>query len=237
MTRAAFVSDLHLFARRSHGHLHLPALKEAAAGARHFILGGDIFDFRWATLHQSAAIESAVSWLRDLAVIAPQCQFHFLLGNHDDHQGLVARLPALTEELPNFAWHRFYLRLGSNLFLHGDAADGKLTADRLTRRRESFRHYTPAAWRHDAYHWLLKTRIDQIVCRAAHPRRLVVKRLMCYLRDIGQGPEHGIRSVYFGHTHREIDGFQYGGVVFHNGGAPIGKARFRILHAEIDGTS
>ncbi len=234
MTRAAFVSDLHLFARRSHGHLHLPSLQQAAQSVNHFILGGDIFDFRWATLHQEAAINSAVSWLRDLAVLSPQCRFHFLLGNHDDHQGLVARLPELSDELPNFEWHRFFLRLGSNLFLHGDAADRKLTAVRLTRRRDTFRHSTPAPWRHDAYHWLLKTRIDQLVCRAAHPRRLVVRRLMCYLRDIQQGPEQGVRSVYFGHTHREIDGFRYNGLVFHNGGAPIGKARFRILHADID---
>jgi UDP-2,3-diacylglucosamine pyrophosphatase LpxH len=234
MPRAAFVSDLHLFARRSNGHLHLPALRDAASQADHFILGGDIFDFRWATVNQTAAIDSAVSWLRDLAGMAPGCRFHFLLGNHDDHQGLVARLPGLAEELPNFDWHRFYLRMGSSLFLHGDAADRKLTADHLARRRNSFRHYTPAAWQHDAYHWLLKTRIDQIVCRAAHPRRLVVRRLMCYLNDIGHGPEHGVRSVYFGHTHREIDGFHYRGVTFHNGGAPIGKARFRILHAEID---
>ncbi|MBX3441294.1 MAG: metallophosphoesterase [Planctomyces sp.] len=234
MARAAFVSDLHLFARRSHAERHLPQVRKAATEVDHFILGGDIFDFRWAQGCPRAAIDSAVSWLRDMAVQAPQSRIHFLLGNHDDHRDLVARLPGLCEELPNFNWHRFYLRLGSSVFLHGDAADGRLTAERLLRRRETFRHCAAASWKHDAYHWVLKTRLDQIVCRAVHPQRLVVRRLLAYLRDIQQGPEQGVESVYFGHTHRQIDGLRHGGVVFHNGGAPIGAARFRILRAEVE---
>lgn len=233
MARAAFVSDLHLFARRSHAERHLPALRQAAAEVDHLILGGDIFDFRWATLAPHAAIDSAVSWLRDLAHLAPQCRLHFLLGNHDDHRELVARLPGLAEELPNFNWHRFYLRMGSSVFLHGDAADRKLTAARLERRREQFRHGVRAPWRHDAYHWVIKSRIDQLLCRAVHPRQLVVRRLLSYLKDIGHGPEHGVQSVYFGHTHRELDGYRHAGMVFHNGGAPIGTAKFRILRAEV----
>jgi UDP-2,3-diacylglucosamine hydrolase len=233
MARAAFVSDLHLFARRSRAERHLPALRNAAREVDHFILGGDIFDFRWSTLAPHATIDSAISWLRDLTREAPQCRFHFLLGNHDDHRELVARLPGLQEELPNFHWQRFYLRLGDAMFLHGDAADRKLTADRLARRRERFRHHTCAPWRHDAYNWLLKARLDQLLCRAVHPRKLVVRRLVAYLRDIGHGPEQGVQSVYFGHTHRELNGYQHAGLVFHNGGAPIGSSRFRILRAEV----
>jgi len=233
MARAAFVSDLHLFARRSHGERHLPVLKTTAREVEHFILGGDIFDFRWATVSPHAAIDSAVSWLRDLSLEAPRCRMHFLLGNHDDHRELVARLPGLAEELPNFNWHRFYLRLGDAVFLHGDAADRKLTADRLAQRRKRFRHHARAPWRHDAYHWLVKSRIDQLLCRAVHPRKLVVRRLVAYLRDIGHGPEDGVQSVYFGHTHRELNGYRHAGLVFHNGGAPIGSAKFRILRGEV----
>jgi UDP-2,3-diacylglucosamine hydrolase len=233
MARAAFVSDLHLFARRSHAERHLEELKQTARDVDYFVLGGDIFDFRWATIAPGSVVDSAVSWLRDLANEAPNCRFLFLLGNHDDHRGLVAKLPELAGELSNFDWHRFYFRLGESLFLHGDAADRKLTAARLARRRENFRHYAPAPWRHGAYHWLLKSRVDQLICRAVHPRKLVVRRLMSYLHDIGQGPDQGVKSVYFGHTHREIDGYRHAGIVFHNGGAPIGKAKFRILRTEV----
>jgi len=233
MARAAFVSDLHLFARRSTAHLHISDLRRTAQEVDHFILGGDIFDFRWATIAPQAAVDSATSWLRDLAREAPQCRVSFLLGNHDDHRELVAKLPALAEELPNFHWHRFYLRMGNAVFLHGDAADRRLTADRLAQRREQFRHHNCAPWRHDAYNWLLKSRVDQLIGRAVHPRTLVVRRLLSYLRDIGQGPEQGVRSVYFGHTHRELNGYRHAGIEFHNGGAPIGSARFRILRAEV----
>ena len=57
---------------------------------------------------------------------------------------------------------------------------------------------------------------------AVYPKRIVARRILSYLRDIGQGPESGIQHVYFGHTHRAVNGYVHRGVVFHNGGAPIG---------------
>ena len=45
-----FVSDLHLFSGRTQAARHAPALHAAARRARTFVLGGDIFDFRWSTL-------------------------------------------------------------------------------------------------------------------------------------------------------------------------------------------
>ena len=75
-----FVSDLHLFSRRSLAPRHEAALHAAAARAHTFVLGGDIFDFRWSHYHS-------------------------------------------PEETARQAVHPYVLRLGTSVFLHGDAAD------------------------------------------------------------------------------------------------------------------
>jgi UDP-2,3-diacylglucosamine hydrolase len=36
---------------------------------------------------------------------------------------------------------------------------------------------------------------------------------------------------YFGHTHRSMADYQFGGPTFHNSGAPIKGVKFRILEA------
>ncbi len=236
MPRACFVSDLHLFANRSRGDRHLRAIRAAASQADHCILGGDIFDFKGSTLPSSeAAVDAAVRWLHDLTARVPRCQVHFLLGNHDYHHELIERLPALAGELHNFDWERFYLRLGDTLFLHGDVADRKMTAARLEQRRQRFRHHPRRKLQHRAYDLLVNTHVHAVLPRAVYPKRIVARRILSYLRDIEQGPESGVRHIYFGHTHRAVDGYEHAGLKVHNGGAPIGRARFRILELEVDG--
>ena len=91
--KSFFVSDLHMFSRRSRAAQHSDALHAAAGKAHTFVLGGDIFDFRWTTLPTvGETIDSAVRWLDDLAAAHRQCEFHFVLGNHDSNQQFVARL-------------------------------------------------------------------------------------------------------------------------------------------------
>lgn len=231
MGRCFFVSDLHLFANRSLAEQYQEAILRAASGARDFVLGGDIFDFRWAT-HTTTwlALDAAEQWLRDLAEQCPQCHFHFLLGNHDHHQGLIHRLSALEAELPNLSWHRYYLRLGSSVFLHGDVAERKTDAAMLAASR--------SRWLNGRRRGLVLRRVyDAVVSAGLHRpvpyvlyrRRTVARRILAYLEDIGQGPQHGVRNVYFGHTHRSMSHYHYRGVTFHNGGAPIKGVRFRIL--------
>jgi UDP-2,3-diacylglucosamine hydrolase len=234
MPHACFVSDLHLFANRSRGDRHLEAIREAAARVRHCILGGDIFDFKWSRLPSSGdSVTAALHWLHDLSVRVPDCQVHFLLGNHDYHPELIERLPGLAAEVRNFDWERFYLRQGDTLFLHGDVADRKMTAARLEQRRLSFRHDPRSVLHHRAYDFLVQTRVHDALPRAVYPKRVVARRILSYLRDIGHGPDNGVRHVYFGHTHRAVNGYEHAGIRFHNGGAPIGKSRFRILELDI----
>ena len=93
-----------------------------------FVLGGDIFDFRWSRIPILRAVQMAATWLRELAASCPQCHFHLVLGNHDYHQALIDRLVELEKEVSNLSWHRYYVRLGSSVFLHGDVADKTMNA-------------------------------------------------------------------------------------------------------------
>ena len=78
-----FISDLHLFSRRSHAHLHRTDIFDAAARANVFVFGGDIFDFKWSTLGSvETTAAAAADWLRELVTPHGGCEFHFILGNH-----------------------------------------------------------------------------------------------------------------------------------------------------------
>jgi len=121
-----FVSDLHLFSRRSQGERYVDEIRSAAARAETLVLGGDIFDFTWtdhATIAES--VEHAVVWLRQFAAAAPHCGVYYVLGNHDSHQLFIDRLDKLALSVKNFAWHPYCIRLANSVFLHGDMANRK----------------------------------------------------------------------------------------------------------------
>lgn len=236
MPKACFFSDLHLFANRSRGARHLDAIREVANRSQLCVLGGDIFDFKWSTLPSgNHTVDAAVAWLRDLSASVPHCRMHFLLGNHDYHPGLIEQLPRLAQELPNFEWERFFLRQGNVMFLHGDVADRKMTAQLLEQRRLKFCHEPRGAAHHRAYDLIVNTHVHAVLPRAVYPKRIVARRILSYLENIGHGPETGLQHVYFGHTHRAVNGYAHAGVEFHNGGAPIGRARYQILELDIGG--
>jgi UDP-2,3-diacylglucosamine hydrolase len=228
-----FISDLHLFARRSTAHEHTEAIRAHARGADTFVLGGDIFDFRWSTLEGfSRTLDAATNWLDDLVTSAPDCQFHFLLGNHDHHPAMIEGLTALGDAHENLSWDPYLLRMGESIFLHGDAADGDGTHGRLVRSREAAEHHRqrgPTA--SAAYEAVLRTRVHRTVPVIAYPKRRTAKRLMKYLEEVGHGKQSGVEHVYFGHTHRPLHAYRHDGVHFHNGGAPIKGVPFRIVAA------
>ena len=126
MTKCYFVSDLHLFANRSNAHQYLEEIARAASHAEVFVLGGDTFDFRWSRIPLHKAVERAVHWLVELTAACPQCHFHLVLGNHDYHQAFIDRLGDLEKQVSNLSWHRYYVRLGNSLFLHGDVANREM---------------------------------------------------------------------------------------------------------------
>src|SRR3954452_304821 len=138
MPRTFFVSDLHLCSRRSLAARHEPAIHQAASRAGAFILGGDIFDFRWSTLPTpEETVQHAIRWLDDLVASHHQCDFHFVQGNHDCNRRFISALESYSATRPNLTLHPYLLRQGKNVFLHGDAADHPAMSQlRLTKRRE-----------------------------------------------------------------------------------------------------
>lgn len=228
---AYFVSDLHLFSRRSNGDRHAAAIHERARVAREFVLGGDLFDFRWTTRPTiSDAVRHAARWLEHLAAENPHCRFHVLLGNHDHRRDYCDQLDKLSRRRENFAWQPFVLRMGKAVFLHGDAADRGATPNRLTERRSHAEHHRKKGRLANLmYDVAISGRLHNVVARAANRRRKVARRISAYLDAVGHGRESGVEHVYFGHTHVPLTDFQHGGLTFHNPGATIKGVGFRIV--------
>ena len=233
--RTSFVSDLHLFSGRSLAPRHEVALHTAAARSRIFVLGGDIFDFRWSTLGApDVTVPQAIRWLDDLVASHPRCDFHFVLGNHDCNRRFVAALETYSTTRPNLLTHPYYFRLGNSIFLHGDVADRpRMDADALYRRRQHWaRDEHRGRIRHALYDLAVQAQLHRVVGRVAHPKRRVARRIAGYLSRIGHSPATGLTNVYFGHTHEALANYRHAGLVFHNGGAAMPGLDFRIIEVE-----
>lgn len=230
--RTHFVSDLHMFSRRSLAARHDDSIHEAAGRSHTFVLGGDIFDFRWSTLHSPAAtVKAAMQWLDTLVSSHRTTQFHFVVGNHDYNRGFLSALEKYAVSAPNLACHHYYLRLGKSVFLHGDVADRpRICPEGLRKRREHWLHDEVIhPWRHKLYDMAVQARLHQIAAKVANPKQRVASRILDYLRHIDQTPSHGVQQVYFGHTHEALSNYRLGGLTFHNGGAPMPGLTFRIV--------
>lgn len=227
-----FVSDLHLFSRRSLAASHERALHAAAGKAGAFVLGGDIFDFRWSMLHSTeATVDAAIRWLDELVGSHKQCDFQYVLGNHDANERFVTALHRYAKTVKNLDCHPYYLRMGSSIFLHGDVADQVVTCpDRLRKRREHWgKDERRGQVRNLLYDLAVNTRLHKLAGKVVHPRKRVAARIVNYLHRVGQGPMQGVEHIYFGHTHDALSHYRHDHVNFHNGGAPIAGLDFRIV--------
>jgi UDP-2,3-diacylglucosamine hydrolase len=231
-SKCCFISDLHLFANRSDASRYLDAIAHAASRADFFVLGGDIFDFRWARIPTLEAVDRAIRWLTELTTFCPNCQFHMVLGNHDYHQAFIDRLMKVGPQVENLTWHRFYVRLGNSVFLHGDVADKEMDARMLAEARaEWLDERRRGPFMSKLYDVVVLTRLHKPVPYLVYSKPIVARRILRYLQNIGEGPANGVRNVYFGHTHTKMSNYQYHGLKFHNGGAPIKGVKYRILNA------
>jgi UDP-2,3-diacylglucosamine hydrolase len=233
-TTGYFVSDLHMFAKRSEAERHEQAIQEAAARADLFVLGGDIFDFRWSTVggHEET-IDQGMTWLIEMVERNRNCQFHYVLGNHDHCELLIRRLDQLAASNDRFAWHPYYMRIEDKLFLHGDVADREMDQEDLTRRRARWPHHKQhgplAGYTYDAAIFM---RLHKVIMKVAHSPDRVASRISAYLNSIGHGPASGLQHVYFGHTHHAMSNYHYGGLTFHNCGAPLKGLEFQLVPFE-----
>jgi UDP-2,3-diacylglucosamine pyrophosphatase LpxH len=222
-TRGIVVSDLHLFARRSQARQQFEALLPDLQTARVLVLNGDIFDFRWSTLPGiHATTSAALDWLADLLARFPDCEIHYIIGNHDCLQSFRAQVRGLATRHPRLHCHELGVRLGNALFLHGDCTHRTMNAARLLHYRQ--------CWDNDRQHGELRARayevIDQLgITRFTHhrwfPQRRTVERIVHYLDDANPGWRNGLRDCYFGHTHLPFSGYEHRGIHFHNTGSSI----------------
>lgn len=236
MKKAVVISDLHMFCRRSHWEQHLPHLHEAASKADLFVFNGDTFDFRWTSLTSvEETIRASIRFLRDFAKQHPQCQVHVNLGNHDHLEPFMQALDRLARHTENLSWDPYYLRVGSTLFLHGDAATHRMDHDRLERNRarRPRHHRKQGRLKNRVYDAAVRAGAHVAVSRLVFPRRRTAKCLSAYLEDIGHGSEDGVTRVYFGHTHVPLADYTYQGITFHNGGAAFEGINFSLLQAAI----
>jgi len=235
MKEVYVVSDLHMYCRRSQWQSHLPDMHRAASEADLFVFNGDTFDFKWSEVGAiPETTRRAIEFLEDFASRYPRCQFHVNLGNHDHIREFMDSLDALAARTANLSWHPYFLRVGSTIFLHGDAANRKMKHKHLERYRASWmraKHQGPI--KHRMYDVLCKAKAHVAISRVAFTPKRTMRRVAHYLDDIGHGAADGVERVYFGHTHVPISSGQYGGITYHNGGAPILGVEFTLLKAVV----
>ncbi len=231
-----FLSDLHMFSRRSVYSHHEKEIMARAADARFFVLGGDIVDFSWTTLPSVAAtVEAAMDWLGNLVSSNPHCQFHYLLGNHDCHSEFVERLGEVTEENENLHWEPYFLKIGSAIMLHGDAVHLKERNNvSLALARSQKHQLMQPAYRHQMYQFAIRSRLHAMVGKVANPRKIVARRVWEYLTNEGVNLSGTVSNVYFGHTHVPMSDYMFQGVKFHNGGASISGLKFKMIPMELE---
>lgn len=213
----------------------MPELRRKVRQTHTMVLGGDIFDFKWST-HQNdeQSVEKGIHWVEDLMSENENCEFHYILGNHDSRPEFVSELESLSRKYDQFTWHRYFARLDHCLFLHGDVADGSLDHAKLDTRRQKFerKKKKTGLW-HVAYDMAIHARLHRLAVLSIR-EMVVLRRVKEYVEKIGHGEADGITDVYFGHTHIELDGIQYQGLRFHNGGAAIRGMKFRIVETSLE---
>jgi UDP-2,3-diacylglucosamine hydrolase len=229
--RGLVVSDLHLFARRSDGLERMVALTPRLRETDHLVLNGDIFDFRWSTLSEHAhTVRDAVGWLRKLSESLPNCQIHYVLGNHDCLVEFVPEVERIAAGHANFTWHEYSLRLSDALFLHGDCTHAMMDAAALRNYRNLWsrdgRRHGPAT---TAYEIADRLGMTRLVHKVHFPRVRTLRRLTHHLDHAQPDWRDSIRQCYFGHTHEPFSDVLHDNIRFHNTGCAIRGMQFNPI--------
>lgn len=227
--RGLFLSDLHLFSRRSVGLAHWSELQVELRRTDRLILGGDIFDFRWSR-HKSLqhSLDAAGNWLTELTEKNSHLQVVYLLGNHDCHEPMQRVLAACAADTDRFHWERYVYRLGERVFLHGDVIDAGSSAEALDAYRDQFAAEDQSRGRlaNYAYDVAVRARIHRYAPQIIHRHRRSTVRLSRYLASQPHVSMSGVHYVYFGHTHVACRDVRAGEQVYHNAGSGIRHLTF-----------
>lgn len=225
------LSDLHLLSPRSNGEACLASIREKLLSVKVIVLNGDTFDFRWSTLHdEGASVSAALEWIGKFVDDHPHAEIHLVLGNHDCLAAFSTRLSEFAASLPRFQWHVTFLRLGGNLFVHGDCTHRRMDANGLSDYRRPWENDTP---RHPmlahGYKLADSLGITWLFHRIHFPEKRTITRLVWYLDHAQEGWRERTRNCYFGHTHLPFSYCREGSIHFHNTGSAIGSSSFSPL--------
>lgn len=231
MRQGLVISDLHLFSRRSRAEGLLAEMEEQIASAEELVLNGDVFDFRWSVLpDMRTTTDAALEWLNTLIEKRSGKPIHYLLGNHDCVTCFTEKLSDFAEARPSLQCHPSFLRIGNNLFLHGDCANHRMDSEGHRRFRD--------AWSKDkqrgAIGRLFYDAADAVGASGKvhdlwFPLHDTVRRVAHYLDHILPDWREEIGHCYFGHTHLPFTGHRHDGVMFHNTGSAIREMEFMPL--------
>lgn len=217
-----FISDLHLYSRRSIGQQRWESSLHLVQPSDLVVLGGDIFDLRWSQLGSLDHTQKvAEEWIEQAIAKAPSAQWVYLLGNHDCSPAFQQVLIRVAEKYSNFEWQEYHFRQGSHLFLHGDILDcGGL--QRHDQYRLRYHHAKPRGLAGNlAYEVIIQSRLHRLVPTVIHRRVRTCTKLSAYLAERYPTDAEGIRHVYFGHTHVPVSTWEHQSVRFYNPGSGI----------------
>jgi UDP-2,3-diacylglucosamine hydrolase len=162
-----------------------------------------------------------------LLEVNPDCEFHYILGNHDANPQLTRLLTELSKCEERFQVHPHLLRLDDAVYLHGDIIDANIPLNERfhaaldDRRLRGEQRRRPPWIQHAMYDAVVKTRLHRWVAHVANANERVLRRVTRYLEWAGHGPDSGVEQVFFGHTHRPLHRVPFAGLRFSNPGASI----------------
>ena len=234
--RGLVISDLHLLARRSIGESLLDSMNPQFENCEVLVLNGDTFDFRWSTLrNEKDSITAAINWLEERIGILGDRELHFIQGNHDCVHGFCKGLVQLEEKWQNFHVHEYALRLGDQIFLHGDCANRKMDKAALAKTRQDWADDKPrGAFSATLYDVADLTGMSLAFHKLYFPRNVVVARIAHHLDDTLPGWRDSASDCYFGHTHMPFRDHLHEGIRFHNTGSAIRSMGFQPIEFEFE---
>ena len=222
-------SDLHLFCGRSQAQESMGKIHAVLDDADILVLNGDIFDFRWSHYpDHETTVYAAIEWLEELVKLVPECQFQYVMGNHDAVSDFVPLLDQFCDKYDQFRWHEFTWRYEDILFLHGDAIHRRMTHDQFLEYRNQWKADKQRSKLADQFYDMASAAgLINLIHNVGFPERKSVTRMSDYLEATGLN--EGINKVYFGHTHVAINGVDYKGIRYFNGGAAMKGTPFNVL--------
>lgn len=226
---ACFVSDLHLLSPRSMAQKWMPAIDAACRDSRLIVLGGDIFDLRWATLGgHSASLAASRQWLDAFIANHHHSTIVYVMGNHDSHPGIQDLLEELAQHYPHFSWQAESYQAGDCLFCHGDILDAGSQAN-LASYRSRFQHERQASRAaHGLYDAAVAMRLHRTLPKLFHRPRATCTRLRQLMN-----PNSDVRRIFFGHTHVPIYELLLDGIAYFNPGAALRHMNFAPIQFEV----